>query len=197
VHYSRGHQSLGHSIVSQHFIEPECPIPNSQELSTCPYPEPDQSSPHHRIPPLQEPSYYPPTYVLVFIAASFPLAFPLLTYARSSSPLFVLVDDGQIYKPSDSEENKCLTQITKPVTSSSFYIPDTLVCWLVTVPTRWWQWLPLHCSIQTEHGLERDRALCNGYRAGSNRAVKLAAHILGTRGICHYSPIRLHDMPLN
>jgi hypothetical protein len=35
---------LGHSIVSQHFMEPEGSIPNSQELSTCSYPEPDQSS---------------------------------------------------------------------------------------------------------------------------------------------------------
>jgi hypothetical protein len=26
---------LGHSIVSQHFMEPEGSIPNSQELSTC------------------------------------------------------------------------------------------------------------------------------------------------------------------
>jgi hypothetical protein len=38
---------LGHRIVSQHFMEPEGSIPNSQELSTCPYPEPDKStSPH-------------------------------------------------------------------------------------------------------------------------------------------------------
>jgi hypothetical protein len=28
----------GHSIVSQHFMEPEGSIPNSQELSTCSYP---------------------------------------------------------------------------------------------------------------------------------------------------------------
>jgi hypothetical protein len=28
-------------------MEPEGSIPNSQELSTCSYPEPDQSSPHH------------------------------------------------------------------------------------------------------------------------------------------------------
>jgi hypothetical protein len=47
---------LGHSIVSQQFMEPEGSIPNSQELSTCPYPDPDQSSPHHPIPPLQDPS---------------------------------------------------------------------------------------------------------------------------------------------
>jgi hypothetical protein len=30
-------------------MELEGSIPNSQELSTCPYPEPDQSSPHHPI----------------------------------------------------------------------------------------------------------------------------------------------------
>jgi hypothetical protein len=46
-HYSRDHKLFGHSIVSQHFMEPEGSIPNSQELFTCPYPEPDQSSPHH------------------------------------------------------------------------------------------------------------------------------------------------------
>jgi hypothetical protein len=55
-HYSRDPQLLDHSIVSQDFMEPEGSIPNSQELSTCPYPEPDQSSPQHPIPPLQDPS---------------------------------------------------------------------------------------------------------------------------------------------
>jgi hypothetical protein len=40
---------LGHSIVSQHFMESEGSIPSSQELSTCSYPEPDKSSPHHPI----------------------------------------------------------------------------------------------------------------------------------------------------
>jgi hypothetical protein len=34
-------------------MEPKGSIPNSQELYTCSYPEPDQSSPHHPIPPLQ------------------------------------------------------------------------------------------------------------------------------------------------
>jgi hypothetical protein len=58
---------------------------------TCPYPEPDQTSPHHPIPPLQDPSsYYPITYVLVFLVASFPLPFPPITYSRSSSPPFLL-----------------------------------------------------------------------------------------------------------
>jgi hypothetical protein len=50
---------LGHSIVSQHFMESEGSITNPQKLSTCSYPEPDQSSPHHPIPPLQD------TYILI------------------------------------------------------------------------------------------------------------------------------------
>jgi hypothetical protein len=40
-------------MVSQRLMEPECSLPNSEELSTCSYPEPDQSSPHHLFPPLQ------------------------------------------------------------------------------------------------------------------------------------------------
>jgi hypothetical protein len=35
-------------------MEHEGSSPNLQELSTCSYPEPDQSSPHHPIPSLQE-----------------------------------------------------------------------------------------------------------------------------------------------
>jgi hypothetical protein len=35
---------LGYYIVFQHFLEPEGSIPNSQELFTCSYPEPSQSS---------------------------------------------------------------------------------------------------------------------------------------------------------
>jgi hypothetical protein len=45
-HCSRGLQLLGHSIVSQHCMEPEGLIPNSRELCTCSYPEPDQSPSH-------------------------------------------------------------------------------------------------------------------------------------------------------
>jgi hypothetical protein len=47
---------LGQLIVSQHFMEPGGSIPNSQELSTCSYPGPDQSSPHRPIPTLKDPS---------------------------------------------------------------------------------------------------------------------------------------------
>jgi hypothetical protein len=103
---------LGHSIVFQHFMEPEGSIPNSQELSTCSYPKPDQSSPHHPIPPLRDPS----TYVLVFVVVSFPSGFPtnnlyafLFLPIRATWPahlildLIILIILGEEYKSRSSE----------------------------------------------------------------------------------------------
>jgi hypothetical protein len=81
---------LGHSIVSQHFMEPEGSIPNSQELSTCSYHELGQSSPHHPIPPLQD------TYILILSthlrlglpSGFFPYGFPTNSlYAVLFSPI--------------------------------------------------------------------------------------------------------------
>jgi hypothetical protein len=37
-------------------MKPESSLPHSQESSTGPYPEPDQSSPHHTILTIQDPS---------------------------------------------------------------------------------------------------------------------------------------------
>jgi hypothetical protein len=48
-HDSRTHLLCSHLMVSQLFMAPEGSLPHSQELSTCPYPEPDQTSPHHPI----------------------------------------------------------------------------------------------------------------------------------------------------
>jgi hypothetical protein len=50
------YQLYSHLIGSQHFIEPEGSLPLSQELSTSPYPEPSQSSPHHPNLSLHDPS---------------------------------------------------------------------------------------------------------------------------------------------
>jgi hypothetical protein len=45
----RSCQLCSHSRTSQHFIEPGGSLPCSQEPSTGPYPEPDQSNPYHSI----------------------------------------------------------------------------------------------------------------------------------------------------
>jgi hypothetical protein len=48
-YHSTAHQLCSHSIVSQNFTESEGSLPHSQQLFTFPYPEPDQSTPHHPI----------------------------------------------------------------------------------------------------------------------------------------------------
>jgi hypothetical protein len=64
----RSHHSWNYSRTSQHFMEPRGSLPCSQEPSTGPHPEPDQSNPYHPILSLEDPSwYYPPTYVSVFL----------------------------------------------------------------------------------------------------------------------------------
>jgi hypothetical protein len=47
-------------------MEPEGSIPNSQELSTCSYPQPDQSSPQYPIPTLQDLTFQVPNLISVF-----------------------------------------------------------------------------------------------------------------------------------
>jgi hypothetical protein len=47
--FLRSCQLCSYSRTSQHFMEPEGSLLYSQETSTGPYPEPDQSNPYHPI----------------------------------------------------------------------------------------------------------------------------------------------------
>jgi hypothetical protein len=67
-------------------MEPEGSIPSSQELSTCAYSEPDQSSPPRTILSLQDPSQcYPPNYASFFLLALLPIHVPFLPHLRYMS----------------------------------------------------------------------------------------------------------------
>jgi hypothetical protein len=71
--HSRDHKMCSHMIASQHFMEPQCSLPLSQELSTCTCSELGQFSPHNPTLSLQDQSYcYLPTYALAFLVVSFP-----------------------------------------------------------------------------------------------------------------------------
>jgi hypothetical protein len=61
-------------------MEPEGSIPNSQELSTCPYPEPDHITLFHLCKIHSNIMQSPASWA--FLVASFPLAFPLAKLAR-------------------------------------------------------------------------------------------------------------------
>jgi hypothetical protein len=83
-YYMRGHHLCSHSIASQHIIEPEGSLPDSKELSICPHPQLDQSSPVY-LSRINLNINHPPM-SLVFLVVSFPLVFPPIIYMRSSYP---------------------------------------------------------------------------------------------------------------
>jgi len=69
-------------------MEPESSLPHSQVPATCPYPEPDRSSPCPPPIPLPErpSSYYRPLYTLVFQVVSFLQVSPIKTLYKPLLP---------------------------------------------------------------------------------------------------------------
>jgi len=64
-------------------MEPEGSSPYSQLPTTCPYPEPNPSSPHNLLPIPEDPSeYYPPTSIWV----SPMVCFPQISHQKSVHP---------------------------------------------------------------------------------------------------------------
>jgi hypothetical protein len=77
--FLRRRQLCSHSITSQHFMETEGSLPCSQEPSTDPHPEPDQSNPYHPI--LHPPTSWSSQWSLTFLVShQYPTCIPLLPH---------------------------------------------------------------------------------------------------------------------
>jgi hypothetical protein len=86
--FLRSRQLLSHSRISPHFTAPEGSLPCSQQLSTGPYPKPDQSSTYHPILSLYDPFIMNPQLRLGLLSVLFPSGFPIkILYAFLFSPI--------------------------------------------------------------------------------------------------------------
>jgi hypothetical protein len=86
-------QLLSLARSSKHFSQRDGSLPHSQQSSTGPYPEPDESSPYQPFPSLQD----PPTDVFVFLVVSLLLIFAPKSCVsswlviRSTCPIHLIV----------------------------------------------------------------------------------------------------------
>jgi hypothetical protein len=116
-------------------MEPEGSLPHSQELSTCPYPEPDQSTPQHSILSLRSILILSTHLHLGFPGGLFPSVFPTNNlYAFLSFPiratcpahlilyLIILIVLGEEYKSRTSS----LCSFLHLLVTSSLLSPNLL-----------------------------------------------------------------------
>jgi hypothetical protein len=119
-------------------MEPDYSLPHSQELSTCPYSGPDHSV-HSSLLPLQDPSS--PSYVLVFLWASFFLVFlpisghrlPILPNCPAHFILYdliIIIILGEEYK----SRSTLLFGFLHPLVTSSLFGPNILPSTLFSSP---------------------------------------------------------------
>jgi hypothetical protein len=109
------HQSLGYSRISNHFIEPESSLPSSQELTTSPYPEPDESSLLSNIQFCLFPSDFPTKILYVLFSLR-----PAHLILFDSIILIISGDVYTLWSPS-------LCNFLHPPTISSLFGPNILL----------------------------------------------------------------------
>jgi hypothetical protein len=98
--FLRSRQLCSYLRTSQHFMEPECSLPCSQEPSTGPCPEPDQSNPYHPIlsllihvnivhPPMSWSSQWSPSF---WLSHQYPIGIRLLPIHATCPAYLILLD---------------------------------------------------------------------------------------------------------